>query len=135
MQAGGHFPGGLAVEEAEEFADPEDQGGGGDDYQPVGELERFDVEKFSTEGDDKYLTDKYRGGDEDEASAGVEVESGASGFKGAGIEHVPELEEYEDCEEEGQFITAEPRILSHRCCAYLGKAGDVSMLKVIEEGK
>ena len=47
----------LLFEEAEEFAYPEDEGGGADDDCPVGEAEGGDVEEFTSDAYDQYLAE------------------------------------------------------------------------------
>ena len=50
-------------------------------------------------------------------------------------EHVPELEEHKDCEEERQLISAESGVGTHCNLADLCEAGDVSVLEVVEKSE
>ena len=92
------------MEETEEFADPEHEGGGADYRDPGGEPKGLDAEEIASECHNKNLTDKNDEGNEAESSASFEVEGRAAGFEGTRIEHVPELEEDECGEEERDLV-------------------------------
>lgn len=85
--------------EAGEFAEPEDEGGGGDDEEPVGEAQGGDVEERTAKLHYEDLPGKDKGGYEQEASTTAEMECGAACGECACVEHVPELHEYEHGEE------------------------------------
>ena len=90
---------GSLGKEAYKFANPEHRRCGGCDYEPVGKPERHYVEEVASECHDQYLAAENQECDEPETSASLEMEGGAPGGKGPGVEHVPELEEYENSEE------------------------------------
>ena len=84
----------LFFEEAEEFADPEHEGGCTDDDEPIIDAELCYVEELTTEGHDQHLTYKDEEGYEYEASAILEMESRFACLECTGVEHIPEMQEY-----------------------------------------
>ena len=118
-----------------EFAYPEDKGGGGNYDEPVGELEGDYVEEFAARAHYKHLAGYDKERYQQEAAAAFEMEGGALGGEGAGVEHVPELQEDEDGEEERELVGGEWSCLAHRHAAYLRERRDVSMLEVVEQAQ
>lgn len=90
----------LLPEEADKLADPEYERGRADYYYPVDKFERLDIKEIASYRHDKYLTQKDKQRYQSETAAPLEVEGRTSGLEGAGVEHIPELEEDEDRKEE-----------------------------------
>ena len=125
----------LFLEQADELTNPEHKRcAANDDYQ-VDEFERFNVEELAAYADNQYLTEQNHKSYQSETTTTLEVECRASGLKGTGVEHVPELEEHKDCEEERQLISAESGVGTHCNLADLCEAGDVSVLEVVEKSE
>ena len=64
----------LFLEQSEEFTDPEDYGGAADDDYPVDEFQGFNVEEFSTDGDNQDLSGEDGEGYHYEAAASFQME-------------------------------------------------------------
>lgn len=118
--------------EADEFADPKDEGGAAYDDEPVGEVEGFHVKEFASDGDDEYLAKKDQDSDDEKPSASLEVEGGLVGGEGAGIKEVPKLEEDEDCEEEREFIILQTAHIVDRGTEKRGQRCDIVRLEIIK---
>ena len=55
-------------------------------------------------------------------------------YGGAADDDYP-VDEYEDGEEQGEFVAGQGVFGSHYCCAYLGQTGDVGVFKVVEQSE
>ena len=125
----------LFLEQTDKFANPEHKGCAADDDYPIDEFERFYVEEVAAYADNQHLTKQDYQCDESETATTFEVECRASSLKGAGVKHIPELEEYKDCEEERQLISAESGVGTHCNLTDLCEAGDVSVLEVVKQAE
>lgn len=95
------------AEDAQELTYPKHQRCRADDDDPVGDAQRGDVEELATEADNQDLPEQYCDSNREEATAVFEMEGGATGLEGSGIEKVPELEEHKEGEEHRELIGVE----------------------------
>ena len=54
---------------------------------------------------------------------------------GPGVEHIPELKEYEYGEEEGELVRRESAVGSECHFAYVGETCDVGMLEIVQKSE
>lgn len=92
---------------AQQLAEPEDDAGGGDDDEPVGQAQGRDAEHAASERHYKYLPYGHDGQNQQKLAAMGKMQGRTAGGIGAGVEEVPELHEHEDGEEEAQLIGRE----------------------------
>lgn len=86
---------------SEELADPKNQRCERDNYDPIIYAKGNHIEKTSSERHYQYLAEQDDGGYFHKSLASLEMKCRASGLEGPCVEHIPELEEYEDREEQG----------------------------------
>ena len=122
-----------AVKRANSFPDPEYYRGAYDDYQPVGEQQRRHVEELPAKFNDQYLTDEDYRGYQQETAAALEMERRATCGECAGVEHVPELEEHEDGEEERQLVGRHARVGANCQAANLGERRQRRAVEIVEQ--
>ena len=92
-----------SANESINLANPQHNGGSGKDINPIHELQRGHAEERTAHTHDEYLPGQDNEGHPQEAFAGVQpAECRLHIAKGLGIEHIPELQEYEDGEEEDE---------------------------------
>lgn len=127
----------FAGEKSYQFTDPENERRGSDNDQPVENLKRLHIEEFAAEGYDKNLTYKDNQSDEAELSATLQIEGGLTCSERTGVEHVPELQEYEDRKEEGFLIFGKGHVMGAVVAptqtSEVVKRRDVKMLEYHEQ--
>ena len=89
----------LFFEEADGFANPEDQRGPNDYPNPIHKSQRSHIEELSSELDYQDLSAQDYKGNYCKTSAILEMECRTAAHERASIEHIPELQEHE-CREE-----------------------------------
>ena len=89
------------------------------------------MEHGTAEGDNQNLTDEDETCNREETAAAFEVEGTAVGHEGSGVEHVPELDEHEESEEEAQFKRRESLSVGGAggWIQQVGASGDVVVLQ------
>lgn len=110
-----------------------EQHGRGDEQEqePVGDAKGRDAEHAAAEGDDDDLTsENERGNQQETAGGGYVREGGMVRGEGAGVEHVPQLEQHEEREEEAFFIAREQPAAVMRGREEGGEGGDIEKSEI-----
>ena len=110
-----------------------EQHGRGDEQEqePVGDAKGRDTEHAAAEGDDDDLTCENERGNQQETAGGGNVrEGGMVRGEGAGVEHVPQLEQHEEREEEAFFIAREQPAAVMRGREEGGEGGDIEKYEI-----
>lgn len=113
-----------------------EQHGRGDEQEqePVGEAERGNAEHAAAEADDDDLPHKDERGYQQETAGGGNVgEGGMVGGEGAGVEHVPQLQQHEDGEEEALFVAREQPAAVMRGREEGGEGGDIEISEIFSQ--
>ena len=110
-----------------------EQHGRGDEQQqePVGEAKGHDAEHAAAEADDDDLPCENERGNQQETTGGGYVrEGGMVRGEGAGVEHLPKLEQREEREEEAFFIAREQPAAVMRGREEGGEGGDIEKSEI-----
>ena len=103
----------FAVEQPNQFANPQYRRCSGDDNHPVGQLKGYDVEELAADFYNKNLTGKYGASYSNESSTPFHMQCRTSGGECACIKHVPELQEDKCGEEQTEFVRVQAFVVRY----------------------